>query len=161
MIYNNDNVRRQDRLLGEKEAFELLRNGEFGILSLAAPDGSPYGIPVSYVWDGVESIYFHCAKEGKKLSCIDFSSKASFCIVGKTNVVPNKFTTGYESIVLQCEIKREIGEDERMHALRLLLEKYSPDDMVVGMKYAEKSFGRTEIVRMTVVEFSGKCKRVN
>ena len=76
-------------------------------------------------------------------------------------MVPNKFTTGYESIVLQCEIKRGIGEDERMHALRLLLEKYSPDDMVVGMKYAEKSFGRTEIVRMTVVEFSGKCKRVN
>lgn len=160
MLYNNDGVRRQDRLLSEKEAYELLKNGEYGLLSLVTPEGFPYGIPVSFVWDGGDNIYFHCAREGKKLLCMDFLPKASFCIVGKTKVVPDKFTTGYESIVLECSVRKGLAADERMMALRLLLEKYSPDDMAVGMKYAEKSFGRTEIVCLTVEKFSGKSKKV-
>lgn len=160
MIYNNDDVRRQDRLLSEDEALCLLREGEYGILSLIAPEGHPYGIPVSYVWDGGNRIYFHCAKEGKKLLCIDSQGEASFCIVGKTKVVSDKFTTGYESIVLQCKTKRGLTDSERMAALKLLLEKYSPKDVAVGMRYAEKSFGRTEIVCLTVEKFSGKCKRI-
>lgn len=160
MLYCNDDVRRQDRLLDESGAIDLLRNGEFGIVSLVTPDGYPYGIPVSFVWDGADRIYFHCAREGKKLACIDFLPKASLCIVGKTNVVPDKFTTAYESVVLQCSMTRGLPPEERMGALKLLLEKYSPDDMAVGMKYAEKSFGRTEIVCMTIERFSGKCKRI-
>lgn len=160
MIYNNNDVRRQDRLLDEERAFDLLRHGEYGILSLVTLDGEPYGIPVSYVWDGNGKIYFHCAREGKKLLCVDLCPKASFCIVGKTRVVPDRFTTEYESIVLQCSVRRGLTDDERMLALKLLLEKYSPDDMVVGMKYAEKSFCRTEIVCLTVERFSGKCKRI-
>ena len=34
MKYNHDNVRRQDRLLAEDEARELLRTGEYGVLSM-------------------------------------------------------------------------------------------------------------------------------
>ena len=49
---------------------------------------------------------------------------------------------------------------ERMQALRLLLEKYSPDDCVTGMRYAEKSFHRTEILRLEVETVSGKAKRI-
>lgn len=47
-----------------------------------------------------------------------------------------------------------------MHALELLLAKYSPDDREVGMKYAEKSFHRTEIVRLEILAVSGKSKVV-
>ena len=31
MKYNNDNVRRQDRLLEEDRAYALLREGEYGV----------------------------------------------------------------------------------------------------------------------------------
>ena len=47
-----------------------------------------------------------------------------------------------------------------MKALELLLDKLSPEDKVVGMKYAEKSFHRTEIIRLDIDNWSGKCKRV-
>jgi uncharacterized protein len=49
---------------------------------------------------------------------------------------------------------------ERMKALELLLDKYSPNDKETGMKYAEKSFSRTEVIRLDVVEWSGKKKVV-
>ena len=48
-----------------------------------------------------------------------------------------------------------------MHALVLLVEKLSPDDVEIGKKYAEKSFHRTEIIRLDITEFSGKTKRMH
>ena len=48
-----------------------------------------------------------------------------------------------------------------MRALELLLEKYSPAHKTTGLRYAEASFARTEIVRLDVVAGSGKTKRVH
>ena len=65
MEYNNQDVRRQDRLLDETRAFEILRDGEYGILSMQSEDGNgAYGIPINYVWDRGNSIYIHCAPGG-------------------------------------------------------------------------------------------------
>lgn len=158
MIYNNSAVRRQDRLLDEKKAYELLKKGEYGILSLIDPEGNPYGIPINYVWDENGHIYFHCAPTGKKLSCISAHADVSFCIIGRTNVVPNKFTTGYESIIIKSRARTALPDEEKKHALKLLLEKYAPDNIETGLTYAEKSFHRTEIIRLDLQEFSGKSK---
>lgn len=146
--------------MDESCALSLLAEGEYGVLSMCDPESSPYGVPVNYVWDGHSYIYIHCAPEGRKLSCISKCNKVSFCIVGKTNIVPHKFTTAYESLVIRCIARTGLEADERMRALNLLLEKYSPNDMVVGMKYAEKSFRRTEIIRLEILEISGKQKNV-
>ncbi len=119
-----------------------------------------YGIPINYVWDGTESIYLHCAPEGRKLQCIDKNNSVSFCVVGKTSVISEKFTTEYESIILQCQAHRNLDEDERLNALSLILDKYSPQDKIIGMKYAQKSFHRTEIIRLNIKRWSGKCKNI-
>ena len=68
------------------------------------------------------------------------------------------FTTEYESIVLSCTAATGLDEQERMSALEALIGKYSPDYKATGRKYAEKSFHRTEIIRLTIVSWSGKCK---
>lgn len=138
-----------------------MQSGEYGVLSLIDTEGRPYGIPVNYVWDGQDRIYLHCAPEGKKLNAIRRQAEASFCVVGCTHVVSHKFTTGYESIVMKCRAQISLSVDERRHALRLLLEKYSPHDLEVGLKYAEKSFHRTEIIRLDIREYSGKQKKVD
>ena len=158
--FDNADVRRQDRLLDETAARELLRTGEYGVLSMQAAEGGGYGIPLSYVWDGETRIYVHCAPEGRKLRCLDRCAEVSFCVVGRTKVLPSKFTTAYESVVLQCRAVRGLSPEERMDALRLLLEKYAPEDCVTGMRYAEKSFHRTEILRLEIRPASGKQKKI-
>jgi hypothetical protein len=102
MKYSNTNIRRRDRLLDEAQATELLKKGEYGIFSVQAEEGGAYGIPINYAWDGKQSIYLHCAPEGRKLRCIKICNRVSFCIVGHTQVISNKFSTAYESIVLFC-----------------------------------------------------------
>lgn len=158
MKYSNEIIRRQDRLLEETAATELLKHAEYGILSMQAEKGGGYGIPVSYVWDGKSVIYIHCALEGEKTNCIKLNNKVSLCAVGRTNLLADRFTTEYESIILNCEASVGLSDDERMKALELILDKFSPQDKEVGMSYAHKSFGRTEIIRLDVLSWTGKSK---
>ena len=159
MDFDNSDVRRQDRLLGEERACEILRQGEYGVLSMQAESGrGAYGIPVSFAWDGENAIYMHCAPQGRKLRCIDACAEVSFCVVGRTKVIPAGFTTAYESIVVRGRAERGLGDDERLKALALLLDKYCPDDKETGLQYARKSFARAEIIRLDILSASGKSK---
>ncbi|MFA6677132.1 MAG: pyridoxamine 5'-phosphate oxidase family protein [Bacteroidales bacterium] len=161
MIYNNSEVRRQDRLLEESRAIELLKEGEYGYLSMVDEDGTAYGVPINFVWDGNISIYLHCAPQGRKLKCIQGNGAVSFTVVGKTKVASKKFTTAYESIVLKCRAYLGLEKEERLHGLKLFIAKYSPEDQVIGLKYIEKSFHRTEVIRLDIIECSGKTKQVH
>lgn len=160
MIYDNSNVRRQNRLMPEDKAYQLLQEGEYGIMSMITPEGMPYGIPINYVWDGNDSLYIHCAPEGKKLRCLQSSPQVSFAIVGHTHVISGKFTTNYESIILTCHAQIGLTPEERMEALRLLVRKYAPSFQELGEKYAHGSFHRTEIIKLSILSFSGKCKNI-
>lgn len=70
------------------------------------------------------------------------------------------FTTEYESIILSCRAATGLTETERISALAAIIDKYSPANKAIGLKYAEKSFHRTEIIRLTIEEWSGKSKSI-
>lgn len=156
----NNTVRRQDRLMDERRAMQLLRTAEYGVLSMVS-EGSGYGIPVNFVFDGDHSIYIHCAPEGRKLRAIKENKNVSLCIIGHVNLLPDKFTTEYESAIFFGEAHIGLSENERMHALQLFISKMSPDYKETGEMYARKSFHRTEIIRVDIATFSGKCKRMH
>lgn len=160
MTFDNSTVRRQDRLLDRQRADQLLRTAEYGTLSMVDTDGMPYGIPINFVWDGDSAIYLHCAPEGRKLRALAQNDHVSFCIVGRVNLLPSQFTTEYESVVLAGTACIDLDDDERRRALRLLLLKLSPDDVELGLRYAEKSLHRTRIIRLDITHYSGKCKRM-
>ena len=161
MKYNNDDVRRRDRLLSEQRATELIRMAEYGVLSMIDEDGLPYAIPVNHVWDGEDCLYIHCAPEGKKLRAIAKNPDVCLCIVGDVNLLPSKFTTEYESVVIRGLARIGLDEEERMKALHLLIDKLSPDYKDLGEKDTLASFHRTEIIKIEVLQFSGKCKKVH
>ena len=66
-LYSNKDVRRQDRLLNKKSAKEIIKKGEYGLLTMVETSDElteGYEIPISYVWDNDKHIYIHCAPEG-------------------------------------------------------------------------------------------------
>lgn len=159
MNYTNQDVRRRDRLLDEPSARELLIGGKYGILSMQAENGGAYAVPISYVWDRGGSIYFHCAPEGRKIHCLALCNKVSFCVVGSQKVIPEKFSTLYESIILEGKAYIGLPEDERMKALELLIDKYSFEFKEKGIQYAKKSFFRTEVIKLKIEKWSGKSRK--
>lgn len=159
MIYDNSSVRRQDRLLDKTRATELLMQAEWGVMSVC-DNGQPYAVPVNFVWNAENAIYIHCAPEGRKIEAIKGNGRVSFCIVGHTNVLSDKFTTEYESLIIQGNASVVLSDKERTQALEMLLDKYSPQDKATGLKYTEKSFHRTAVIRMDILRISGKCKKI-
>ena len=158
MRYDNTTVRRQDRLLDEKRALELLSEGEYGVLSMASVDGG-YGVPVNYAVEG-DTIYLHCALEGRKLRAIANDQRVSFCVVGRKRIVPEEFTTEFESVIATGCARLVVQDEERRRALRLIVEKYSPTHLEEGLKAIERSSHRTGVLAIEVESLSGKCKRV-
>ena len=160
MKYNNEQVRRQDRLMDEADAIKLLTESEFGILSMQDENGGGYGVPLNYVWDGKDSIYIHCAPLGHKLRCLEKNPAVTFCVIGHTHLIPQKFTTEYNSIILRGTTHIHLDDEEKMEALHQIVRKLSPDHIELGYKYSEKAFHRVNIIRMDVTAWSGKCKHM-
>ncbi|MCC8186060.1 MAG: pyridoxamine 5'-phosphate oxidase family protein [Bacteroides sp.] len=158
MRYHNDTIRRQNRLLDEASAICLLREGEYGFLAMQAEQGGGYGLPLHYVWNGKDSIYLHCAPEGRKLRCLDLCDRITFCIVGRTQLVPHQFSTEYESILLTGTARTILDTEEKMKALELIVDKYASRHKEKGMKYAASSVSGLTILRLDISEWSGKCR---
>jgi hypothetical protein len=150
-------IRRKDREISTQEAAQLLASAEYGTLSTVGKDGQPYGVPLSYAYKN-GCIYFHCALSGHKLDNIKNNPKVSFCVVGMTKILPEKFATEYESVVA-FGIASEIFGEERYNALILLLEKYCQDFIEEGKRYIEDKDKVTRVFKIEVSHISGKARR--
>ncbi len=64
-------MRRFKQQLSVEEIERILAGGTNGILSLVDTDGAPYGVPVSYAYDGEGHIYLHSAVLRYKIDCIN------------------------------------------------------------------------------------------
>jgi hypothetical protein len=150
-------LRRKERALTEPEAMEILERGEYGILSTRDPDGRPYGIPLSYCLDN-GAIYIHCAVEGHNLNNIGADSRVSFCVIGTTEVLPDKFATRYESVVISGRATEAFAE-EKQQALEGFLAKYSAQFRKSGLEYIEAKRERTRVFKIGIEDMCGKARR--
>lgn len=147
-------LRRTDRIIDPEDAIELLNKEEYGVLSTVGQDGVAYGVPLNYVYKE-NALYFHSAKVGHKLDNIKGNPNVSFCVVGKTTLLPADFSTEYAScIVFGTAI--EIEGVEKNSALLWLVEKYSPGFLQEGKEMIEKQGRATVVVKMTIDHVSGK-----
>lgn len=150
-------MRRKDRQIDMEAALEVLKNGEYGVLSTVGENGYAYGVPLNYTYSD-NKIYFHCAKEGTKLNNIKFNNKVSFCVVGKTEVLPCKFSINYESVIVFGDAF-EIEGAEKMKSLLDIVKKYSPGFISEGEKYLEASAHETTAIRIDMKHLTGKARR--
>ena len=154
----NAPIRRKDRQLDDAAAMALLKRGEYGILSTSDQHNRPYGIPVNYVvMEG--SIFFHCATEGQKLENITANRGVSFCVVGRTELLPEKFSTRYESVVVSGSAEVIDEGDLKRAALGALITKYAPGNIAAGQAYIDKLMDKTTVVKVSIDHLAGKARK--
>ena len=122
-------MRRRDReVVDPKEVFDILKRCDTVCLGIQGEE-YPYVVPVSFGaerTDGQICLYFHCAREGKKLEMLERCSRV--CVEGdifyKTETTDHGITTRYESVIGfgTCTFLEE--EAEIRHALQVLTEHY-------------------------------------
>lgn len=147
-------MRRFKQQLPQEEAIQILETATNGVLSLIDPDGNPYGIPMSFVFDGDRSIYFHCALSGRKLDCIRANPRCCFTVVDRDEIRPQEFTTYFKSVIAEGEISAVREEDAMIAALRLLSSKYSPG--IACESEISKGLSRVMVLKMSINSITGK-----
>lgn len=149
-------MRRKNQMLSDEACLAILKESTSGVLAVSGDDGYPYAVPLSYVYEN-GSIYFHCALCGHKLDAVRKNEKASFCIIAKDQVVPEKYTTYYQSIIAFGKIRIPESETEKREALEKLAQKYAPD-IPLKQQYAEidRFFDSCQILELKIGHLTGK-----
>ncbi|NMA83630.1 MAG: pyridoxamine 5'-phosphate oxidase family protein [Epulopiscium sp.] len=149
-------MRKSHMALSNDKAMEILKQGEYGIVSTIGEDGYPYGFPMSYiVLDG--NIYFHCAMVGHKLANINYNEKVSFTVVGRTELLPEELDTNYESVIVFGRATKVEGE-EKEKALLEIVNKYAKDFIEKGKVSIEKEKSITTIIKISIEHMTGKYR---
>ena len=119
-------IRRKKQLLPEETVVEMLQRNTSGTLALLGDDDYPYAVPLSFIYLNGK-LYFHSAKNGHKIDAVRNYEKASFCVIDRDQIVPEKFTTHYRSVIAFGKV-RLIEEVEEMRSIATALAmKYSGD----------------------------------
>lgn len=118
-------MRRFKQQLSAEETERILQTGKYCVMAVSGDDDYPYAVPVNYVYDGA-SIYLHSAAQGHKIDALRRNPKCSLCIVDKDDVIPEEFTSYFRSAIVFGTAHFVESTDEKIAALRLLADKYSP-----------------------------------
>lgn len=149
-------MRRKKQQLSMEESRRILDEGTSGVLALSGDEDYPYAVPISYVYDG-DRLYFHCAKSGHKLDAVRRNPKASFCVIGQDQVLPEKYTTLFRSVIVFGTIRILEEDDEKRRAIEKLALKYAPEDTRQNREaYIEKDWKPLCMLEMTVEHITGK-----
>ncbi len=148
-------MRRFKQQLTEEESIYILRNTTAGVLSLCGDDGMPYGVPLSHVYDNGK-LYFHSALVGHKVDLIKQNENASFTVIAKDEIHPERFTTYFQSVIAQGKIRIVENEEEKLHILELLGRRCNPNDAEALSKELKSGARRCLALEMTIENLTGK-----
>lgn len=145
---------KEEKQLSTAEVVDVLKKGEYGVLGTIGSNDYPYTVPVNYVFQD-EKIFFHCATSGHKIDNMNFNANVSFCVVGDTEIIPQKFNTQFKSVILFGKVK-ELFEKEKEEGLMAIIRRFSGGHLVAGEKYIKAQWDKTKTFEITIEHMSGK-----
>ena len=151
-------IRRTYRIMELNRAKEVLALGEYGFLAMQNIDGGGYGVPLNYALDEKGNLYLHCALEGHKIDNIRANNNVTFCVVGRTQVIPEKLTAYYESVMVFGMIEEVKDEVEKRKGIDLIVAKYRPGFEEESKININNSIKRTNVLKLTPLNISSKHK---
>lgn len=171
-------MRRKDREMDREFALKIIDKSAFGTIALVDEEG-PYCLPLSIVREG-EFLYFHSAREGRKIEILDREPRVSVAFVGQVKVpklhtedeldriveegrigeiISKVYTSEFESAIVFGKVKRILDDSQKIKGLRLICEKYTADKLKYFDKAIEKSLNLVNIYRIEIEKISGKRKK--
>ena len=153
------NMRRKDREKSKEFALAVVDKCAYAVMATVNPDGSPYCIPFYLAREG-DWLYFHCAHEGHKIDNLRRQNKVCISCVGDIKVIPAAFGIEFESAVVSGTAFEVTEREEKIHALALISQRYTPDDMPHFDGAIQRNFDRTAVWKIQIDEISGKGRKL-
>lgn len=145
--------------LTDKETDSLLLNCMTGTLATVNSDGTPYTVPVHYVFQD-NAIYIHGLPVGQKISNLKANPNICFNIYEMRGLLMDKdgkpcdTNTAYASVVIQG--KAQVVEDlnEKKAALSAVILKYTPH--LAEKEIPFNMLKGTAVIKLSVCQMTGK-----
>ena len=148
---------------------EVLKICEYGTLSLISK-GKPYVVALNFVFFE-NSIFFHGAKEGRKIEAIKSNPNASFLVVKPYSFIPSFFsdtmaacpaTQFFASVLFEGNISFIEDGNIKAKVLNALMKKFQSEDSFEEIAYKKamytKMLDKTAIFELKPEEISCKIK---
>ncbi|MEA3362194.1 MAG: pyridoxamine 5'-phosphate oxidase family protein [Thermodesulfobacteriota bacterium] len=152
-------MRRSDKAVTEQSAIEkILWAGK--TCQLAFSDNPvPYLVTLNYGYhDGV--LYFHAAREGRKIDLIRKNGQAAFTVALDLGLVKGEnacnWSVRFQSVVGHGQISLLETVEEKRRALDLFMAQYSDNNF----SYPDKMIQVTAVFRLVINEMTVKQSRV-
>ncbi len=149
-------MRRFKQEISKEECIEVLKSETRGVLSIMGEDGYPYGIPLNHWYcpeDG--KLYFHGAKEGKKIDSIKLNDKASYCVFDKGYRKEGEWALNVKSVIVFGRIQPVTDEDKARQICTGLTGKFT-DDKDYLERELKNSFSRVQCLELIPEHMTGK-----
>lgn len=151
-------LRRTDKEITDPTEVEaVLREAAVGRLATCV-DGEPYVVPLSYVYnDG--KIFFHGAGQGKKMRDLAKNNRVCF-EVDISELMPAEdpcdFNFRYRSVIANGAARIIQNQEEKLEALRQLIEKYAPGKARKLTAGRLSTFKSLAVVEIRIEKMTGK-----
>jgi nitroimidazol reductase NimA-like FMN-containing flavoprotein (pyridoxamine 5'-phosphate oxidase superfamily) len=148
-------MRRKDKEMGERAMIDsVIGNAKVCHLGLC-DDGIPYIVPMCFGYEG-NTIFLHCAKEGRKIDflkrnstvCFEFETDCELKIGDK----PCSFSMRYRSVMGYGEASFEEGLEAKRKAFEIIMRQYTQGSFT----FPEEALGNIVIIKIHIEEVTGK-----
>ena len=145
------------RRMDEKRKIEILKNSEYGVLSTSSYDNIPYGVAINYFYVEEENcLYFHTKKVGNKIENIKSNPNVSLFILENQEIIPDRYITHYESIIVTGRASIILDEKQIREKLILLCERLAPKAIERREEVIEKYIKAVCIGKIDIDNITGK-----
>lgn len=154
-------MRRKDREVSDVMEIKGIIE-KCNVCHLAMVDkGSPYVVPLSFGYlidDNTLSLYFHSAKEGRKIEILNENNIVCFEMAheGNLSLFENPCNSGYyfESVIGFGHVEFINDIDEKCKALTLLMKHQTKQDY----DFTEQQANSVSVFKVTSKDYTGKRK---
>lgn len=153
-------MRRKDREIKDfAKMMEILETCDCCRLGLTDDDGA-YIVPMNFGYEESDDnlvLYFHCAKEGRKIGLIKKQGKASFEMDSKHELASGEracdFSYMYQCVMGKGRIEILNDNDAKIHGLQKIMRHYSERE---DWEFRREMTEAVTVLKLTVTEWS--CK---
>jgi len=149
-------VRRKDREITDpKELQQVLKNTKYVTVALCM-DNEPYLVSLSHGYDEAKnSLYFHCAPEGKKLVFLKVNNRVWGQAVLDFGVT-DECDYAYTSVHFRGKMHLIDKLSENQHAIEVLVRQVSLNPDAKLAKIRPEKLANTTMCRIDIEYMSGK-----
>jgi nitroimidazol reductase NimA-like FMN-containing flavoprotein (pyridoxamine 5'-phosphate oxidase superfamily) len=151
-------IRRKEKEMKDKDEMKAVL-GEAKYITIAmCKNNEPYLVTVNHGYDGENNcIYFHCAKEGKKIDILKGHNR----VWGQALIDKGYVQEACDHLYATTQFRGKVifleDLEERRYALEVMIKALENDpDKVIEAQLSEKSIAKVQIGRIDIEYMSGK-----